>query len=76
MIQWDIKNRSPRLGDFVISSARRLNKNTTAIVISEIKARMLAEPDEYKRQCWAEVGIEMNRIFMRLYGSQLITSGR
>lgn len=66
MITWDMKHRTPSLSQFVLSSARRMTRNDTGRMINEIKARMMNEPDDYKKQCWAEVGLEMNRILMKL----------
>ena len=43
-----------------------VSKNDLATVILFIKEKMAREPDEFKKQAWAEVGIEINRIYLHL----------
>lgn len=66
MITWQPAERPRLLGRFMLSTHKNFNRNDVAKVIVEIKTRMFEEPDQYKQQCWAEVGLEMNRIFMLL----------
>jgi hypothetical protein len=45
---------------------KSISKNDLANVLHFVKKKMAYEPDEFKKQAWAEVGIELNRIYLHL----------
>jgi len=45
---------------------RRASWLDVSRVITEIKQRVLSEKDPLKRQIWAEVGVQLNGMFLRI----------
>jgi hypothetical protein len=43
-----------------------VNKSELGAILHHIKKKISSEPDEFKKQAWAEVGIELNRIFLHI----------
>lgn len=45
---------------------RFVNKSDLGHVLGFVKSRIRQESDEFKKQAWAEVGLELNKIYLHL----------
>lgn len=43
-----------------------VNRNNLKKIVAGVKTRMAKEKDPFKKQAWAEIGIEINRLLLEL----------